>query len=79
MFNNITTQLNNNSPASGILKKSHPISKIEVVSNRSNKVLFGYLHDTRQYKDKITIIQIMPCTEDRVIVEYYFDKDMEEY
>ncbi len=77
-----TIEMINNSPASGVIKKSHPKSYIKIVKDNSYILTKGYYQTDRYGKFvdhyKITILQVIPYTSEQLLVEFLFDREMEE-
>ncbi len=88
MFNTTTTTLTstiemiNNSPASGIIKKSHPKSYIKIVKDNSYILTKGYYQTDGYGKltdyNKVTILQVIPYTSEQLLVEFLFNREIKE-
>lgn len=88
MFNTInfgesTTKVNINTPCTGIIQRSHPKSyfaRFHTKSLLAEWVFSGYprLQKETYRADKIAVLQVMVFGDNEMLIEYVYEKDLQE-
>lgn len=75
----ITSKVSLNTPSTGIIQKSHPMSnfvRFHAKSPMSEYVLSDFPRLTKNSTRKLVVLQIMVFGNDELLVEYVYEEDL---